>query len=95
MSSDMMIDKFNRIVSNWSLENGYNDGVEKWHYPIRMFNSKQNGALLITLWVLNEHLEYTCTGYIQGIIKEIKKRDDLLYEFLNIIDGFKNVIVIR
>lgn len=66
MSSDMTIDTFNRNISNWNLENGYNEKVEKWHYPIRVYNSKKNGALYIMLRLMKEDLEYICTGLIQG-----------------------------
>lgn len=67
MTPDMMTDSFNhRNVSNWNLDNGYNDEVKNWHYPTRVYNSKKNGAFYVILRLRKEDLEYLCTGLIQG-----------------------------
>lgn len=60
MAPGMMIVDNNPNVSNWSLENGYDDEIKKDYYPNRIFNAKPGGALNIDFHLSNQDLEATC-----------------------------------
>ena len=66
MSPDLMTNKFYRNVSNWNLETGYINDVDKWHYPYRVYNAKKNEALYIVLNLSKDDIEFMCSGIIQG-----------------------------
>lgn len=66
MAPEMMTVTSNPNMSHWTLDDGYDDGRNGQEYPIRMFNAKQHGALVLFL-VLHEHdLDYICRGAVQG-----------------------------
>ncbi|XP_055307692.1 pickpocket protein 28-like [Sitodiplosis mosellana] len=66
MAPELMIVKNNPNVSQWSLENGYDDTVNKKSYPFRIFNAKRGGALVTYLRSYERDLEYLCHGTSQG-----------------------------
>lgn len=66
MAPEMMIVKSNPNVSHWSLDGGYAKGVIERGYPVRVFNARQDAALIIYLKLFQEDLEYICRGPIQG-----------------------------
>lgn len=66
MAPEVMIVDNNPNVTNWSLENGYEGGINDIKYPIRMFNARQSGALVVYLRLYEQDLEYLCRGPIQG-----------------------------
>lgn len=60
MAPGMMIVDNNPNVTNWSLENGYDDERNKEYYPHRIFNAKPGSALNIDFHLSNKDLEANC-----------------------------------
>lgn len=60
MSPELLIAKSSRNISHWSLHNGYTNSFVKNVYPIRVFNARQSGTLIISLRVFKHDLEYLC-----------------------------------
>lgn len=52
--------------SNWNSENGYNhsEGVES--YPYRVFGTGRHASFTIMLKILNQDIDYLCSGASQG-----------------------------
>lgn len=66
MAPELMAVNNNPNVSNWSLDHGYVGGLTERDYPIRVFNAKQCGSLVLHLRLYKQDLEYLCRGSIQG-----------------------------
>lgn len=65
MPPEMMLVKNNSMVMHWSLEEGYDKGVHKDEYPMRIFNARPGDALNINLKLFERDLEYLCRGSVQ------------------------------
>lgn len=58
---------YNKNVSGWSLENGYENQVKsKLNYPIRVFNVKKSSTFGIAIRMHEQDFEYSCRGMIPG-----------------------------
>lgn len=66
MAPGMMTVTNNRNISHWSLEYGYENGLTERGYPIRMFNARKGGALVLVLNLRQDDLDYSCRGPVQG-----------------------------
>lgn len=66
MAPEMMTVHNNSYVSHWSLESGYEVATKGANYPIRVFSSKENGALHFEPRISNDNLDYACGGTVQG-----------------------------
>lgn len=69
MAPEMMTVNTVPNISNWSIENGYNDSDgrrQKTFYPIRVFNARQNAALFFFLQIYEHDIEYVCQGPVKG-----------------------------
>lgn len=73
-------------ISQWSLENGYEDAVDRNSYPIRVFNARQGAALVTYMRLFEKDQEYLCRGSNQGFKLvlttpgEIFKRSRMVYK---------------
>lgn len=66
MAPEMMVVKSNPNISFWSLDKGYDKGINERGYPVRVFNARQDAALIIFLKLFQRDLEYVCRGPVQG-----------------------------
>lgn len=53
-------------ISEWSLENGYNDKANKNSYPIRAYSSKKEKGLSVYLRTAHADIEYVCRTFVPG-----------------------------
>lgn len=66
MAPGMMTVNRNSNLSQWSLEDGYNDEVNGNEYPIRVDESGRGAALEFGLIIYEHDFEYLCRGFDQG-----------------------------
>lgn len=60
MSPELLIAKNSPNISQWNLHDGYGNSFDKNVYPIRVFNARKGGTLIISLRVYKHDLEYLC-----------------------------------
>lgn len=65
-------------ISNWSLEDGYANGMSQKSYPIRVFNARQNAALHLFLQIYERDMDYICRGSVKGF--KVFLRTPVTYE---------------
>lgn len=66
MTPALMIAKQNPNILQWSLEDGFEKGANDDCYPMRIFNSRPNGALKLFLQVINDDMPFKCPVFNSG-----------------------------
>lgn len=56
----------NQTQSNWDMEHGYKGAKDVDTYPYRVFGTGSHASFSVVLKVLNNDLDYLCSGAIQG-----------------------------
>lgn len=61
MAPEIMFVKDNPKVSNWNIETGYGTKESRPNdYPIRVYNTKKQSALVVRMQLLEKDLEFLC-----------------------------------
>lgn len=81
MAPDLFTITNNPNISNWNQENGYTDDRPNGsgpQYPLRIFNSKPFGGLIIYSRLLKCDMAYECRGPFHGFTVALSSTEEMI-----------------
>lgn len=78
MAPGFMIVTKNSNISNWTLDNGYEENAPNQVYPLRLTGSGRNVALKLALMLYERDYDFYCQGFDQGFMLTLTVPGDTL-----------------